>query len=152
FPAESFANCICCRTSQDRHCQKTRSNQTQSHQDRRRIASQRTKCFSCLRSGINVGIACLVQGSRVRKDYEIHDEIGEQHAEKHIPGGVFQFSVRRLAASPQSLLTTRDSLFHFLTGLPEEEVRRDRRPENCHKYLQELRIQSHCRQKGSPEY
>ena len=73
-----------------------------------------------------------VQRGGGREDDEVHDQVREEHAGQHIvpgaaylpPGGAFAFLDGRLAL--------RDLFLYFLGGLPEEQVRRDGRPQDAH--------------------
>jgi hypothetical protein len=70
-----------------------------------------------------------VERSRGRHDDDVHDRIRREHARDHVRAARVEFCMG-CAATMCQIAAEGTLFFNFLRGLPEKQVRRDRRAKN----------------------
>jgi len=73
-----------------------------------------------------------VEGRSGRQDDEVHDKVREEHTRQHIRACSLEFSIGRAAPLLNGAPTGGPILLDLLGGLPEEEIGRDRGPQDAH--------------------
>ena len=115
------------------------------------VAGQRTQCLGRLPARLDLVLAGAVERRCRREDDEVHDQVREEHPGGHVEARIAQL-VRRCAPSLGERAPAAGALLlDFLRGLPEEQVRRDRRPQDAHERADERAVEANLRHDRGPE-
>jgi len=95
FPAEGLAQIIRSPDGHNGHGQETHSHNANGKQKARGFAGKGLKRLCSLGCGTDVASAGFKQRRRRGKNDEVHDQVGEHHADRNVSGGMVQILLGR---------------------------------------------------------
>ena len=129
-PPERLGHGVRRRARQHRHGEQPRADHADSEHEAREISGERTQRLRRIRAGGDLRLPAGVERECRRQDDEIHDQVREEHPEVDVDRRDPQLGPACAAARGSRLPSGRLLLLDLMARLPEEQVRRDRRPED----------------------
>ena len=93
-----------------------------------------------------------MQSRRGRENDEIHHQVREEHSREYISSRAAQLVIGGAFPLGDSASSDLSLFFHFLRGLPEEKIRRNRRPQNPDERREIIARPLNMRDKGRAQH
>ena len=87
---------------------------------------------------LNICLTAFEERSGGRQDDKIHHQVRQEHSNINVPSGVSNRGVGRPATLGASHAAEADLFFHFLIGLPEKKIGRNRGPKDRYQHRQKI--------------